>query len=421
MDAGRDLSWSEGLEDIGFVIAVDDALHEELTNVCGLLDDDDYAVDVNDANCKKRSRINYQKEELLRLRRQVEELKHELKVVSESKRQCKSIWAVAARHERREIQRAKEEQEQLQTAVNERAAFIAYMKRMLAKKARYAASPPCLQELKLVAQASLRTAAIHAIAGRQRRRQVHTFIQAGVLAQEEDLFRATLIVLPDNRQGVRVINHLNLPVPYRVAAQACWRATCGDLRPSAPPNASETLERIDERTIYERFRQPCRGGVTAISNTIRKYFEDDDVDMLVWRSVLEDALEPHMFKGVVDDMAGWMVCRPHPDDETKCRLTSLFQMPLEAHGVHDPRPATSYPMDAILSLLKPMSFVSTRGFIADESKVGFMDVIQKIPIPSMGTFLERGRLFEVAIKTALNAAITSFQTKSNLECNEVCP
>ncbi|CAK4689802.1 unnamed protein product [Aphanomyces euteiches] len=120
-------------------------------------------------------------------------------------------------------------------------------------------------------------------------------------------------------------------------------------------------------------------------------------------------------------MAGWMVCRPHPDDETKCRLTSLFQMPLEAHGVHDPRPATSYPMDAILSMLKPMSFVSTRGSIADESKVGFMDVIQKIPIPSMGTFLERGRLFEVAIKTALNAAITSFQTKSTLDCNEVCP
>ncbi|CAK4689805.1 unnamed protein product [Aphanomyces euteiches] len=138
MDAGRDLSWSEGLEDIGFVIAADDALHEELTKVCGLLDDDDYVVDMNDVNCKKRPRINYQKEELLRLRRQVEELKHELKVVSESERQCKSIWAVAARHERREIQRAKEEQEQLQTAVNERAAFIAYMKRMLAKKARYA-------------------------------------------------------------------------------------------------------------------------------------------------------------------------------------------------------------------------------------------------------------------------------------------
>ncbi|CAK4264631.1 unnamed protein product [Aphanomyces euteiches] len=65
-----------------------------------------------------------------------------------------------------------------------------------------------------------------------------------------------------------------------------------------------TVERIDDFTVYERYNHAL-GETTRHSNSIRKHYPCADRDVMVWRTVLEDALVPHMSKCTVDDSWGW--------------------------------------------------------------------------------------------------------------------
>ncbi|KAF0694506.1 Aste57867_14622 [Aphanomyces stellatus] len=371
-----------------------------------------------DEKCKKRPRTDPRKTEVVRLRRLVEALEHEIRTTKKSAAPLSlSMWVHAARHERREVQRAQEENQDLRAAVAERAAFVDHIQRIMRKKSRWTVLPDAegdaWQELRLGAASAVRTAAIHAIADRQRRRQIQVFIQAGVLAQEDDMFQAIPMLLTRQRPGLQVINHFTLPLPYGVAAQACWRVLHGDRGPRLPPHATQTRDRLDAHTVYECFQDAPE----IFSNTIRKYYAGDDRDVIVSRSVLDDAQMPQMGDGVVDDMEGWFVVRPHPTNASCCHFTSLFRVPLEAHGKTPPRPpSTTYKMDAIVALIQTMSFVSTHGAVALESKAA-LD-LKGLPVPSMGAFLERGKLTEVAIKASLKEAVAAARRES-LHCDEV--
>ncbi|RHY65754.1 hypothetical protein DYB34_006848 [Aphanomyces astaci] len=176
-----------------------------------------------------------------------------------------------------------------------------------------------------------------------------------------------------------------------------------------------TLERIDDHTIYERFNQLQSLDERLVSNTIRKLFRGPDKDVVICRTVLHDAAYPvdTATLSLVDDMAGWMVAMPHPDaPSAMCRFTSVFQVPLEAHGASMSTPPTHYDMEEIISVLHTMSFVSsaqptprTTMHIQHAQTLDLTAI--STPVPSMGTFLPRGKDFELAIKASLNAAIAT--------------
>ncbi|ETV78528.1 hypothetical protein H257_08041 [Aphanomyces astaci] len=377
----------------------------------------------------KRRRPNAVKDELATLRRTFDDLTRQLQALTDVHstttplKHAMAIWAAAARHERIEARRAKDENHALRTAVNDRAESIEHLRRIFLKKINRFTSNlmPFLsdhlwRQFHLPVDPVHRIAAIHAISDRQRRRHVQILIQAGILDQETDLYAATPITLADNRPGLQVINHVNLPIPHHVAATACWDAVGGGpRRPPLPSHAHETLERIDDHTIYERFNQLQSLDERLVSNTIRKLFRGPDKDVVICRTVLHDAAYPvdTATPTLVDDMAGWMVARPHPDaPSAMCRFTSVFQVPLEAHGASMSTPPTHYDMEEIISVLHTMSFVSsaqptprTTMHIQHAQTLDLTAI--STPVPSMGTFLPRGKDFELAIKASLNAAIAT--------------
>ncbi|RHZ13118.1 hypothetical protein DYB26_008255 [Aphanomyces astaci] len=334
----------------------------------------------------KRRRPNAVKDELATLRRTFDDLTQQLQALTDFHsttaplKHAMAIWAAAARHERIEARRAMDENNALRTAVNDRAESIEHLRRIFLKKTNpfTVHFPLCSHEKEcfhfhLPVDPVHRIAAIHAISDRQRRRHVQILIQAGILDQETDLYAATPITLADNRPGLQVINHVNLPIPHH------------------------TLERIDDHTIYERFNQLQSLDERLVSNTIRKLFRGPDKDVVICRTVLHDAAYPvdTATLSLVDDMAG-----------------CVFQVPLEAHGASMSTPPTHYDMEEIISVLHTMSFVSsaqptprTTMHIQHAQTLDLTAI--STPVPSMGTFLPRGKDFELAIKASLNAAIAT--------------
>ncbi|KAG9407485.1 hypothetical protein AC1031_002202 [Aphanomyces cochlioides] len=122
---------------------------------------------------------------------------------------------------------------------------------------------------KLAAQASLREAAIHAIADRQYHRMQSAMVKAG-------------------------------PV---------------DL----PLHAVQDDAHIDSYTVYSTCMQE-RNGMAWHSS---KYYIEPDGEVIVSRTVLEDAALPHMTKGAIEDRCMWLVVKALPNEPDRCRFTLL--------------------------------------------------------------------------------------------------
>ncbi|CAK4927596.1 unnamed protein product [Aphanomyces euteiches] len=402
-------SWNV-LSDLQFLLQTDDDRDDEILHMHELPLDSTTLVDgvcSSPPEKKRRVRDYHHRGELAQLRKQVEDLKSTLR---EAKTKTgvldTSIWQKAARRERVEKMRSIQENVDLRAAVDERAAYIDQMKRTLSRKPRWSTMPEASveewQSFKLAAQQSRRTSAIHAIADRQYRRQPNAFIQAGIYDRSEDLFRAAAVTLPSRQVLLQVINHVNLSAPASIIALACWRAFRRDYPPiPIPENACETIERIDEHTIYERFSH-TRGGVTGHSNNIRKYYAEDGRYVTVWRTVLEDALVPEMAQGAVENSWGWMVVTPHPRERSKSRMTCLVQTPVDPRTFAGPTNTTASPNRFEVQSIEAIKFAITTTFPFDADFT--------CP-PAMRTFVERGQLFERAIKSSLNDAIARFASE----------
>ncbi|ETW05265.1 hypothetical protein H310_04229 [Aphanomyces invadans] len=398
----------DGLLDLQFLVD-GPSQHGDLLSMWDVVDGDKTGRTCSPPSGKRRRPLRdyHHRAEIRRLREHVEHLKVELARAKAASRQLdQSVWEKSARRERVEKLRSLEENAQLHAAVKERAVFIEHLKRTLYRKPRWTALPDATvdawQSYKLAAQASVRAASIHAIADRQFRRQPHAFIQAGILDRVDDLFRAESVKLAGHIL-LQVVNHVNFPAPASTVSAACWRTfsdgSSSDRRNMLPlpDNATETIEVLDAHTIYERFCQ-TQGDITGHSNNIRKFFKDEDGrDVIVWRTVLDDALVPHMAQDVVDNTWGWMTC--------------LVQIPLDARVAQEielsyerTRPDQRNDSQTIEAILSAIRSLSRPG--PGKSNHKPHDVV----LPAMRTFLERGRLFETAMKAALNDAIARFAT-----------
>ncbi|KAF0694508.1 Aste57867_14624 [Aphanomyces stellatus] len=404
------MEWNVLLEDLEFLIATDEDLQDDLAHVCEILDDASSGPDVpseEPPRKPKRVRVNRQKAEIRELQKQVTSL--QAKLAHDKTKQLvgaplmNSAWARAARLEHAERKRAVRENEHLRAAVDEQSVFIQHVQASLAKKPRCGSSghDDDWQSYKLAAHASLRAAAIHAIADRQYRRLTNVFIRAGVVDPVEPLHRAAPIVLPTGQRVLEIVNVARLPLCFPAAMDACWHTFNGDTGPMLLDDGSdETVERIDDRTNYERFRQRRPDESVAYTNTVRKLYEEDDRSVVVFRSVLEDAVVPHMSRGSVDNMSGWVVASQHPTDAASCWLTSVVYMPLE-DLVQAGDNSSLLAEDQLVSLMAAFSFsASTR----DASSA-----VANAP-HHMQSFFARAKMFDTAMKAALQDAIAKAQS-----------
>ncbi|KDO26029.1 hypothetical protein SPRG_08682 [Saprolegnia parasitica CBS 223.65] len=179
-----------------------------------------------------RNKFQYrQKQEILRLRKEVAELQETLATSKASTALTQNVdWEAAARRHFAESRRAMAENHQLRVAVAQQTTLIDSMKAYIHKKPiDVTSSEETWAQYKLAAQHSLRVAAIHAIADRQYGRQRSAFDKAGLLANDHEVHIARAL-RPHAESCVLLefINQLRHPAPFRVIGDAIWSVMNGE-------------------------------------------------------------------------------------------------------------------------------------------------------------------------------------------------
>ncbi|KAG9407549.1 hypothetical protein AC1031_002261 [Aphanomyces cochlioides] len=153
-----------------------------------------------------------QREELRRLQQEVTALKAQVRAVetsSSTREEDTSFWKRMAQTERVEKNKALYENETLRVAVGQQATFIDQMRKVFLKKPRLMFHQDVHSEewqaYRLAAQASLRHAAIHAIADRQLWRLDHALLRAGLLDRHDDVTKAELVMESDHSLTYQII------------------------------------------------------------------------------------------------------------------------------------------------------------------------------------------------------------------------
>ncbi|RHY25517.1 hypothetical protein DYB32_008263 [Aphanomyces invadans] len=408
-----DVSWDiEG--DLQFLFATDVELQTDLATVCDLLGKAETDSSESSTTVKRKRKPSMaptgarnphqsrQRQELETLQRQVEELKAKLEVVklqAAFKREMTPAEALA-RLRQTDATMALKENKRLREALDAQNSFIGKLRACLRKKPRHELlTQDDWRVFKLAAQKSLREAAVFAIADRQLRRKDSAFINAGLLDCTDPKYHSrTIKTRNEHAVTLEVVMNFELAAPRDVISAAVW----------------DIQERFDQYTLYEQFTEVA-SGVTTHSNLVRKFYCDDGLEhVILWRSVLDDALVPEMADGTVEDECGWIVITPV--DTKSCRLTLLL------HAVFDP---TTLPPQ----VLKQVDNLTVEAITAAIDKLNVVEVPRindgKYPCPTksqpspdvlMGyaPFIQRGNEFEVALHVAVNAAIHKFQAESGL-------
>ncbi|CAK4517725.1 unnamed protein product [Aphanomyces euteiches] len=401
------------LDDLHLLIATDEQLQQELATVCELFDSDDSLSTVTDttrrpettttaqstdddngATKRKKRKPTYirQQEEIRQLRQQVDHLTALLRArqTTDERTPPSEIlpsWRKTAQSELAMKNKTLQENQHLRHAVGQHATFIEQMQQFFHKKPRLSSHIDLHSEewqaYKLAAQASLRRAAIHAIADRQYHRMQSAMVQAGVFNCEKTLFTARAKRQPDQSYVVEIIHNIELDAPFRVVGAAAWRVFKGDFDFDLPLGADQTFTRMDPNTVYATFVQETSDCMECHSNMIRKHYREREMEVIVSRTVLDDAAVPYMTKGEI-------------------------QKPIH---VAEGAPAIKR-CDSVS--IQHVCFVSTpqqrRGMLPVAAPID----LSHLPFPKMATFVERGRRFVRLLKGKINDAIQAYQDQRSL-------
>ncbi|CAK4128252.1 unnamed protein product [Aphanomyces euteiches] len=272
--------------------------------------------------------MDRRKRDILELRRQVDILKATLLQAKNIAvgRPDMSVWERAARNQILAYSKSLSENEKLRAHVRENATFIEDMASTLRKRPRlsFDVHSEEWRTYKLAAQTSLRIAAIHAIADHQYKQLETAFIKAGIFECHHDVIRDELLQQPDGRIMPERVYHITIAAPFRLIGAAVWKVFNGEYPMRIPEGAEETLEKVDPHTVYQAFRNMDTNDEVH-ANMVYKYYVEANREVIVWRSVLEDALIPRMRDGVVQNKWGWLVLAP-TDNPSTCRVSFLHQV-----------------------------------------------------------------------------------------------
>ncbi|CAK4678186.1 unnamed protein product [Aphanomyces euteiches] len=425
------------LDDLHLLIATDEQLQQELATVCELFDSDDSLSTVTDttrrpettttaqstdddngATKRKKRKPTYirQQEEIRQLRQQVDHLTALLRArqTTDERTPPSEIlpsWRKTAQSELAMKNKTLQENQHLRHAVGQHATFIEQMQQFFHKKPRLSVRfTLACSSYKLAAQASLRRAAIHAIADRQYHRMQSAMVQAGVFNCEKTLFTARAKRQPDQSYVVEIIHNIELDAPFRVVGAAAWRVFKGDFDFDLPLGADQTFTRMDPNTVYATFVQETSDCMECHSNMIRKHYREREMEVIVSRTVLDDAAVPYMTKGEIENRSMWLRVLPLSSDATRCRFTLLQHL----IWPRDEMTLAESDMALVLHEIQHVCFVSTpqqrRGMLPVAAPID----LSHLPFPKMATFVERGRRFVRLLKGKINDAIQAYQDQRSL-------
>ncbi|KAF0684265.1 Aste57867_23729 [Aphanomyces stellatus] len=424
------------MEDLQFLIANDNELEDGISRVCDMLDDGDsggsdtnsllegsddsskqmptksqasapQATKPSESKRKPRARTTFevrQKEEMQRLRDEVERLKEKLRIkeaAGPTTSNEMTFWESAAKLERVEKIKAVHENELLREAVDQQATFIEQMQKVFTKKPRLTHHRDIHSEewqaYRLAAQTSLRTAAIHAIADRQFNRMQNAYLRAGLWGCKERFSQSRLLPQADGTTIIQFANHVVLGAPFRHVAAAMLRALLSGV--ILAEGMHETIEHIDARTVYGRARS---ADLTWHSNLIRRNYSEPDREVFVARTVLDDALVPQMATAAVESKSAWVQIARHPDDDNQCHFSLLIEADLGNLSSY-----TTSDGDDLNDIMKKLTLSP------DEVKPGqlptlaaFMHVDPaQLPQERLRMFLHIGRNMSKTMARVVNSAI----------------
>ncbi|CAK4697833.1 unnamed protein product [Aphanomyces euteiches] len=328
-------------EDLGFLFAAseEELDDEHLAEVCSLLCSDIPANLAGQSSVMrlKRRRIPCQvrqRQEVESLRAQLEALTKTLHSIDINSKTLAHMpfWKRMAYLECIEKTKAKLENESLRSKVDEQAEYIDELQKRLLKKPKLCSNYTTeWQSYCLAAQSSRRVAGIHAISDRQLQRMNHAFLRAGLLDQSRDVTTAKMLCLPDGSMQYQIVNHVTFEAPSRLIAAAVWNAIGGRQSPTLPRGVSEVVETIDASTKYSRIVDARDPAMTWHSNIIRTVFRHEDREIIVVRTILDDALVPRQAADRVENKWAWI--QIVAEGLEKCRVTFLVQADLGSDPV----------------------------------------------------------------------------------------
>ncbi|KAF0736051.1 hypothetical protein Ae201684_007639 [Aphanomyces euteiches] len=158
----------------------------------------------------------------------------------------------------------------------------------------------------LPAEPTLRRAAIHAIGDNLFRLKDMTFVVAGVLDQMDNSIRVRHVVdLSQRTLTHEITSNMTLPAPSHVVGKAMWQVYNGEQKSSVPATAQVVHERLDDDTVYERFKDKRDG---AVCHANRRDAHDNNP---------------------MEDHKCWITVEPM--DKVSCRLTFVMQILFRAN------------------------------------------------------------------------------------------
>ncbi|KAF0684267.1 Aste57867_23731 [Aphanomyces stellatus] len=441
-------------EDLPFLFAYDAALQDDLACVVDLLDmsectmDDSTpaepaaAVQASSDSCTSdpsptsprlsKRKINAmkgrpslevrQRRELLHLRAEVEKLQATLDATASAAvaERVPSMWETAAKAECLEKNRSLQENAQLKETLHQQATFVDQMQKLCRKKPRWALSDVDSEEwkaYKVAAHASLRTAAIHAIADRQFHRMQNVFIGGGIFGRTDRHFRARVMPRVNGRCMLELVNCTTLPAPFPVVAAAAWSAFGNDSSAIWPDGAVMSVEMLDDDTLYSQLTQTEQDGTQTHSNIVRKRFVEPDRHVIIARTVLEDALVPHMSKGAVESKAGWTEVARVPTDPhgDVCVMRYCMQLDVD-HFTTDV--VSTDEMDMMVALMHRVTLAHPSSSITPSDGAPSLFSLaadgldwRNIPSPTVRGIVGRAKRASEALAAAVNAAIAAHHAK----------
>ncbi|KAH9138519.1 hypothetical protein AeRB84_017184 [Aphanomyces euteiches] len=348
---------------------------------------------------RKKFSTNYQAE-ICHLQTQVEQLKRQLDEKSVADSVEKVSWKHIAWVELQAKRRALDVNDQLKGNIQDNKSFIHEMQTFFHKRPRLTIESDIQseewKEYKLAAKASLRVAAIHAIADRQYGRMDTAFINASLAGVSHNVFSLKTLRVATDKVIVQLINHATLAAPYHAVGTAVWQTSTSFL------SVKQATRRQRSWTPTPSTTSASRPSTAFLATPTRS------------PSFHEDELAPHMIKGV-DDQWGWITVA-QLDNPKHCRLTLLMQIMADASDAAPPQLKVDATVDSITTALEKFScsLMPQRSLPTTEplGELNRIEVTGALP-PSLLACLERGRRMERLMRRAVDRTILDFNpTKS---------
>ncbi|KAG9407512.1 hypothetical protein AC1031_002227 [Aphanomyces cochlioides] len=346
-----------------------------------------------------------QREEIFLLRHQVEMLKMQLNSHGKHELATPSKWERVAKIESVEKDKVLRENERLRGQVFRQATFIEQMEKFCRKQPRLSSNDMQSEEwqsYRLAAQKSLRVAAIHAIADRQLHRMQSTFIKTGIFDTTKYILRINFVPQPGGSGLVEFVNNIVLAAPFDTIGAIAWGIQGSETPVELPEGVSQEMEIIDEKTIYNMNTDARH---RSFSNTIRKRYVEPYRQVIIQRTVQEDALMPQLNRGAVENKSSWMEITPLSEDATKCRMA--FVMYLEIRELPDKNDPAMKLMESIVERFTIAHKPLLAGTFPPATSTKMVDTTA-IPFVHVRSCAEREKLMISAMAHSVNNVINKY-------------